>query len=588
MQLERIEIENFLSIKDRVIFDFSNRGLVLVSGPNGAGKSTLAGKALCWALFGKTTAGIRGDSVATRNSKERTEVTVYLNGTSITRTRCPNSVTVSGSIYREQKEAQEAIYRLVGRTFEDFLHIDFFGQSRFLELTPKIQLELLENIVKLDRLDKFSIEASKRKIEVEKKKLENRIERTKYEQSIANAASSITWDEKEVIKQKHSLDQLDQNIQTRTEKLNSLRESILNTDLEDAKKKYSNLVIECSSLSENLRELEAQFRKVGEEIHKNQATLSNLNSKLQDIQDKICPLCKQEVDIELTERLKEEQRGYANEEGEIKKKLEELLKESSVRKSALEEVNNKRKEVAKQKDFLFIQINSYESEAPELEKGIEADEKSKIAINSKIETLNQAITKQRDLKEKAETALKQAKEEQAKLEREEEIYKFWQKAFSKDFKNFVLDAVLPFLEDKVNETLEQLNNSQLKVSFNSIKELKSGEEKYGFNVKVSSEKDGESFGELSGGEQQIVSFAVQMALCALADAQSGAASNVIILDEPFTELDSKNSENVVYFLSSILSGRKETTILISNDDRMKSLIPNIVQVYKTEEGTKIN
>jgi len=89
---------------------------------------------------------------------------------------------------------------------------------------------------------------------------------------------------------------------------------------------------------------------------------------------------------------------------------------------------------------------------------------------------------------------------------------------------------------------------------------------------------------LSGGERQIASFAVGLALSELADSISGSPSNLMILDEPFTEMDEVNCENVVNYVTTELTNRKATILLISNDDRMKALIPGGLIVERGSDG----
>ena len=61
----------------------------------------------------------------------------------------------------------------------------------------------------------------------------------------------------------------------------------------------------------------------------------------------------------------------------------------------------------------------------------------------------------------------------------------------------------------------------------------------------------------------------------------------MVLDEPFVSLDSRNSEHLVGYLTSYLAGKKETILLVSNEESLKSLIPNKVQVIKENGITRL-
>src|SRR3972149_4210633 len=61
-----LEIENFLSVKGRMVLDLSDRGLVLIDGPNGSGKSTIFADAICYCIYGEAMRDISKDDVVNR------------------------------------------------------------------------------------------------------------------------------------------------------------------------------------------------------------------------------------------------------------------------------------------------------------------------------------------------------------------------------------------------------------------------------------------------------------------------------------------------------------------------------------------
>ena len=92
---------------------------------------------------------------------------------------------------------------------------------------------------------------------------------------------------------------------------------------------------------------------------------------------------------------------------------------------------------------------------------------------------------------------------------------------------------------------------------------------------------------MSGGEQQITNFAVGLALSDLAESQTAGTSELMILDEPFTNLDSRNCENVINFLTSHLSKKKSSILFISNEEGLKGLIPNRIHIEKKNGLSRI-
>ena len=149
-------------------------------------------------------------------------------------------------------------------------------------------------------------------------------------------------------------------------------------------------------------------------------------------------------------------------------------------------------------------------------------------------------------------------------------------------KNWLLQKVCPYLDQQTAKHLQGLGNSQLQVSFSTAKLLKSDEEISQFNVTVSSKTGGSVYKSLSGGEKELVSLAVGLALADLAETQVEGKSKFLILDEPLNYLGPNNAERVVTYLTSELTKHRETILFISNDENLKALVPNRIHVEKMD------
>ena len=79
----------------------------------------------------------------------------------------------------------------------------------------------------------------------------------------------------------------------------------------------------------------------------------------------------------------------------------------------------------------------------------------------------------------------------------------------------------------------------------------------------------------------MTSFAIGLALADLAETQVEGSSHFLILDEPFMALDGRNCENIVNYLSGELAQKRETILLISNEDSLQSLISNRIHIVKS-------
>ena len=172
------------------------------------------------------------------------------------------------------------------------------------------------------------------------------------------------------------------------------------------------------------------------------------------------------------------------------------------------------------------------------------------------------------------------------LEQEHVDLQYWQRVFSKDMKLKLFESACPFLDQATTRHLKDLENQQLHVQFSTVKILSTGEGKEDFNVRCWNDTGGEGFDSLSGGEQQMVSFAIGRALADLARSQTTGASEFQILDEPFSMLDERNSEAIVNYLKK--SMKDGTVLLVSNEDQLKGLITNRINVVKKNGISEVN
>ena len=563
MRFTELQIENFLSWDGHWVLPLENQGVLLVSGPNGAGKSSLTGKAICWVLFGETPGGLKSDAVMNvRHPEQPTVARVSLQigdeKVTISRGRNPNLLEVDGLAYRRPSSTQEHINKLFGRDLDVFLSADYFGQDRsidFVRSTPRVQLEVLEGILRLSRLDELADKARRLGDAVDK------------EVSDAGAALKHTQGQLQQAQQ-----QINQCQARRAEAATQLRglEAQLATVREsvDRQQLLKDLKADVERLATDLQKAEAKYQdqKWNQDVIHGQ--LRELRPQLRTVLDRVCPTCAQPVDLELTRALQGEQLR-------IQEQVQRL--EALVASPSDGEVRTLRAQLTEAQAHLRDVQADLDIEEVELHQAI----REKNIILTVLERQEVYGEKEkRDLDRRAARLMEEISE---KSKRRSNL-RFWQDTFGRSFKNFIVNEALPFLQERTAHHLALLNNPDLEVRFSTTKTLKSGDERNLFNVVACRRQGGQTYESLSGGEKQIASFAVGLALSELADAQSGSPSNLMILDEPFTELDDKNCQNVVHYVTQELVKRKETVLLISNDDRMKSLIPKCLLVERDANG----
>lgn len=614
MRLLRVQAKNVFSLPD-IELVLANRGLLLIAGENGVGKSSIANKSIVWGLYGSTIGGLSADDVVSRNTDPKESyVVVDFYGVDgkvyqVKRSRLPKAELTLLSITdgknltrRQQAETQDIINKLLGRDLTAFAQADFMGQGRaqnFLSLAPGPQKEILEQILPIRYLAEWAKSAKGFKSELEKSKVKlintsSRLEGALHEsknQFKRLSDSSYRWEEehkghvsdceKAIRDFETNLAPLRRDLDIKKRQLEKVRVSE-----EEMQKAVRDLGIVRNHLAK-AEERETYLRNQVASIKMGLAELTVFSDPVAN--SPLCPTCGQVMPEDFRAKYIASQKHTATVRANHTKELNTVERElgslSTEKESLVEDKDKAEKKLAELNDR-YHRRSVLSSEICHTMNRI--NDSGLDTYKAKLEMLNDLSN---PYDEQIESAKRKITTLEAKISKmhssidefasEIDHLSFWVAAFTKDFRFFMLDKACPFLTGRVSAHLERLGNPQIHAVFSTQKELKSGEKKSEFNVEIFSDDGAKGFDSLSGGEQQILSFAVSLALADLAETQVGGTSSVMILDEPFVYLDGKNSENLVNYL---MTSRRETTLLISNDDNLKSLVPNIIRVTKDEAG----
>jgi exonuclease SbcC len=190
----RIELEGFLSYRDRVEVDLSDLGAAAILGPNGSGKTTLV-EAIGWALWGEGRGRGPDDYVNPESTRAEVVVVLDLSGRKyrVTRERIAGKSARSAltlavwdvlgihgladgeeptDVIAEQIEegwrdlghpnivdTERAIRELVGMTFETWRSTSFVGQGdadAFTRRRPAERKALLAEVLELERFGRLA------------------------------------------------------------------------------------------------------------------------------------------------------------------------------------------------------------------------------------------------------------------------------------------------------------------------------------------------------------------------------------------------------------------------------------------------
>lgn len=162
MQILNVQVSSFGSYKT-LEFDFTQKGLLLISGPTGSGKSTLC-DVIPWILFGKTAKGGTVDEIRSWAVNEPTKgtITLDLQGKTFQVGRVRGSakendliIWEDGGAYRgkDLNDTQAIINRKLGIYYELYLagayYHEFNETAQFFTTTAKTRRHICEQLVDL-------------------------------------------------------------------------------------------------------------------------------------------------------------------------------------------------------------------------------------------------------------------------------------------------------------------------------------------------------------------------------------------------------------------------------------------------------
>lgn len=623
MKLKKLKAEGIFSL-GKVDLDLQDRGLILITGysedegsSNGAGKSSVSTKAISWALFGQIPGDIKAEEVVNIHTAGTGKAELEFidnngNDCKIIRKRNKKTSTlkllVSGADVssRNMKETQQNINNLIGRDFNAFIETDYFGQSKelgYASFTSKQQKEILEQILPMEVCDKwadFAKSEYKRIDDLESKKTAevNSVQityKTIEQQLKLIQTSSDTWEKeklsnvKELEKEKSEKLKLSnkviteiENIKKRIDDIAIIPEGDFQKILNVKKDCINQIKIYKAALIE-WEKAYAQFNLMVNEKNAKYTNISHMHTNYK------CPICEGPLKQKTLDKIKEIEA--------VNKELKtEMIELDRNIKYAIDRLQYFDLEIGKQettisecdKDItIFNRVKEHKTELMITYSVLKNDpvikdiEKIDVLIDEKKKQVNPYIKSINNMKteiKKLSADLKRKKSEQELLNLLSKDHLYWFNIYSKDLKLKIFEAVCSFLDSRTAYYLNALSNDQIHVEFSTIKTLASGEKKEDFSVRAWSDTGGGSYGALSGGEKKVVSFAIGLALADLASSQTTGTTDFMILDEPFEQLDERNSEAMINYLNDICS--KSTVLLVSNEEHLKQLVPQRINVVK--------
>lgn len=564
-------------------------------GSNGAGKSSLW-DAMSWCLYGKTVRGLTNADVVPRGLKKASvTLSFHLRGKPVVvkRTANPNLTTWNGV----ELDNDTLVDRL-GLSQLAFLNTIVIGQSRplFMDLEPRDKMELLSEVLRLDRWDGYSDDASKL-AQVRQRKLDD------AEGEVKSILATL-----EAVRNTRvlALERADEWDTRRRDSVKDYTKALEKAEarLEVIDKTASTVGLHLEGSGLEARHAEEKLPAAVDKANEVRARLDTakahraaLYRQCDELERELktkgdtCPTCGQEL---------KDAKAIRAHKLSIREKLDQLdfdakkaVPEKLVREweQADGAVTALRKDVADftKKEREAREAVTYAEREVERAKG-EVD-RAKRALKDAEDATNPHVQSARDLKKDIQAREQEhadAKDRVPGLAVQVQRAKYWVKAF-KEIRLKLVGELLDELEQTANELAEEFGLVGWRVQFATEAETKSGTIKTGLitNIYKVGEEAPVKWKTFSGGEAQRLRLLVTLALSRVLLAHAGLRTDTIIMDEPTQHLSPEGVRDLLEMLPDIGRDHKQAFVLVDHTARATSLFETVTTIVKTSHGASI-
>lgn len=591
---KHLSLENFMSYESAEI-DLNRLGNILVGGinnnpednakSNGCGKSSLF-SALSWCITGETISGAKDISNIYTEGKTRVSVTFNIDDDlyEIIRTKNPSNLFVyingENKSGKGIRDTSELLTKYIPQLSSSLINsVIILGQGlpqRFTNNSPSGRKEILEKLSNSD----FMITDLKERLSNRKLNLQTQ-QRLLQDDSLTKE-TSIKINKEQIQTLTFELT----NLESKDELLSLLAENQLKLD--DIIEQIKDLDEFTEVLKENLSEANIEYAEVNNkykesldsieqvDVSKKEYSLLSLKSdykslsdeiiKLENITD-ICPTCGQKLpDVvkfdtsDMHIKLNEKSKLISDLEREIDNIKETNRNNVEACKRLFDE---KIKLIKEDIDILNTDIDENQSKLYKLNSLKSDIEKTVVDITNKVATLDANIKYREDkiselirINDDLYEHLSINTDKLNTIEERLSINSKMQTLAKRDFRGFLLNNVISFIETKAKEySYYVFGTDKLSFKLNNN------------NIDIS--YDSKDYSILSGGEKQkldiIIQFAIRDMLCTFLD----FSSNILVLDEITDSLDSIGVSNIFNLIESSLNDVEVTYIISHHIDELE-------------------
>lgn len=331
-----------------------------------------------------------------------------------------------------------------------------------------------------------------------------------------------------------------------------------------------------------VRNLKDYIQSLKEKIEQSRGEIERKRTTIQNIDGEITKLrfAYKNIDSKLQQKKLEADTERKNNIDGIKTRLNTAIEKlrDAVRNKVQEQTENIRKEknkivscMEKLDENIKIAEDGY-NQYNKINRSIsESDFQIKnyqnlIKSKSEEQFDNSRIQMYIDKKEHNKIEIQKLEENEKNIKKNSEILDFWREAFSKSgIESMLIDESIPFMNERVNEYLEDLSFGRYSLTFDTIKQLGGNKDEYRDKIQLNvldSETLSDSREKFSGGQTRILDIAVILTLCDLQSNIQDMKFNLLLFDEIFDALDDDNILKVSKLLRKLI--KEKSIYLVSH------------------------
>lgn len=151
----------------------------------------------------------------------------------------------------------------------------------------------------------------------------------------------------------------------------------------------------------------------------------------------------------------------------------------------------------------------------------------------------------------------------------------------------LIEHALPEIEDSANKLLDKLSNGEMRITFETQKQLKTKKElRETLDIVIMDGNGDRPYENYSGGEQFRINFAIRLALSKILSQRAGARLQTLVIDEGFGSQDPNGRQRLIEAINAIQNDF-ECILVITHIDELREAFPSRIEVTKSADGSQL-